>query len=469
MRNSLTAKCVLFIKQHKINLLVLSGIFLIFVFFRFTNLAYRLPFAWDQEQFSTQVRDIIRDHKFTLLGPRVTDDRGFFLAPYFTYILIPFFLITRLHPSALLIFTITVNILFFCFAAYTLYSLFGTKRMLLFLFLWSVNPILVKYDTTPWWPILLPIGVLALLYELKLLYSHKNNLYLWSLIGITIGFFCNMHFQFIFMGAFTAIFIVTMANMKIWKYWKGIVLMAFSFFAMFLPLVLFDLRHNHLNYTLFTTYFSERVLDDLPYMEAWLPVFANIVKPLTSVTYPFITVVFLIIQSTIFIYFAVKKEGFNRIFFISSFVLLCTTILGFSLYGKRPSEYYFTYFLPFIYIAVTEVIVTLNKRVLTIGIILVLLFINATELKNSIKPEVFNLSDKDAAVRQIIPFAKDSRVNVSYDMPLGLNNGYDYFIDYYKINRTGDPNDPLIEIRIPPKENDIVVNNIGIHIPPELR
>ena len=88
-------------------------VFLLFAFLRFYNLERRIEFSWDQEQFSTQIREIVRDNKFTLLGPRVTDDKGFFLAPYFTYLLLPFYLTTNLHPSALVPFLYVVNTIFF--------------------------------------------------------------------------------------------------------------------------------------------------------------------------------------------------------------------------------------------------------------------------------------------------------------------------------------------------------------------
>ncbi len=51
---------------------------------------------------------------------------------------------------------------------------------------------------------------------------------------------------------------------------------------------------------------------------------------------------------------------------------------------------------------------------------------------------------------------------------LGLNSGFNYLIDYYQIKQTGNWKDPLVEIRIPPKENDVIIYNIGIKIPKEL-
>ncbi|MFA6533384.1 MAG: hypothetical protein WCT22_05340, partial [Patescibacteria group bacterium] len=104
-------------KSDKINfffrLLPVFLVFLLFMFFRFNNFGNRIGFGWDQEQYSTQVRQLIVDHKPVLLGPRTTNDRGFFLAPYFTYLITPFFLLTNLHPYAIGIFLICFNILFF--------------------------------------------------------------------------------------------------------------------------------------------------------------------------------------------------------------------------------------------------------------------------------------------------------------------------------------------------------------------
>ena len=193
-------------------------------------------------------------------------------------------------------------------------------------------------------------------------------------------------------------------------------------------------------------------------MEAWLPVFANIMKPFIGVSNPYAAIAFLILLGAIFFYFVYKTQGFQKLFYISSLTLIIITIVGFSLYGKRPSEYYFTYFIPFIYIALSDFLIILNRKLITGIVIGLLILINSNDLKNITKREALNLYDKDAAVQKILPFAQDKRVNVSYDMPLGLNNGYDYSVDYYKINRTGDP-----------KEDDIVVEGIGVHIPPELK
>ena len=190
-------------------LLLLTFVFIIYSFFRFTNLDLRIPFAWDQEQFSNQIRAIVKNHDFTLLGPRVTNDRGFYLAPYFSYLLIPFYLIFNLDPNALILFIKVVNIAFFALSTWTIKEIFNIKNSIVFLLLWAINPILIKYDSTPWWPILIPLGVILAIYLLYLLTKSPKNLILWSLLGIILALFFNMHFQFIFIALFVATFLIT--------------------------------------------------------------------------------------------------------------------------------------------------------------------------------------------------------------------------------------------------------------------
>ncbi len=455
--------------SHSQYLLCLLMIFLIFAFFRFYDVHLRIPFAWDQEQFSTQIRDIMRDNKFTLLGPRVIDDNGFFLAPYFTYLLIPFYYITGLSPIALILFIVSVNLAFFCLSAYVVSKLFSMRHSLLFLLIWSLNPLLIRYDIIPWWPILIPLGVIMVWYILDQILTSPKNPIFWSVLGLSIGFFCNMHFQFIFIGMFAFFYLIAGFRQHLITYWSGIVIASVSFFIMFTPLILFDIRHENLNYTLFSTFFTERVTDDLPYLHAWQPVFANVLRSFIGLSYPVMTIIFFTLMFLLLLFLIKKNTNHRRTFYIASASLLIITAIGFSLYGRRPSEYYFIYFMPFIFVALIDGVLTLKIKHLLPAVALALMIINFTELRNVMKEDSFGLYYKNEVVKQMIPYASDKRVNVSYDVPYGLNNGYGYLIDYHGINMTGDPADPLIQIHIPPQKGDIIVKNIGLYIPPELQ
>ena len=88
--------------KNKKTVFILISLFFVFMFLRFYNIEERIIFDWDQEQFSYQIKNIVENKDFTLLGPRANNDRGFFLGPYFTYLLVPFYMFRNLHPIALI-------------------------------------------------------------------------------------------------------------------------------------------------------------------------------------------------------------------------------------------------------------------------------------------------------------------------------------------------------------------------------
>ena len=450
-------------------LLLLTLVFIIYSFFRFINLDERIPFAWDQEQFSNQIRGIIKDHDFTLLGPRVTNDRGFFLAPYFTYLLVPFYYIFNLDPNALILFIVVLNISFFALSTWTIKEIFNIKNSLVFLLLWAINPLLVKYDSTPWWPILIPLGVILTIYLPYLLVKAPKKILLWSLLGVTLAFFLNMHFQFIFIALFVATFLIAHFRFKLTNHWLGLIISSMSFLIMFLPLVIFDIRNKNLNLNLLLAFFNEKVLNDQPYYQAWQPVFTNFIYPLTRWNNTMVVILFFVVFTALLIYLIKIKKNFVKTLYISTLVLLMITALGFSLYGLRPSEYYFVYLYPFIYIAAADFLL-MHKKYFLIPIILIfLVVINLASLKNSLNIDPGGLQFKRKVAESIVPYTKGKKANVTFDMPIDTNTGYIYLLEVYGVHRSGDWNDPLIIIRSPSQKGDIVFRDIGVRIPPELK
>lgn len=148
-------------RQFIIRVFLIGLVFFLFTFFRFYNLDKRIGFSWDQEQFSYQIKRILVDHKLTLLGPRVNNDRGFFLAPYFIYLLVPFYFLTNLHPKALIYFVAFFNILFFWGGFSIIKKIFDHKIAFFFFMFWAINPLFINYDTIAWNPIVIPLGIIV--------------------------------------------------------------------------------------------------------------------------------------------------------------------------------------------------------------------------------------------------------------------------------------------------------------------
>jgi len=422
-------------------------VFFLFCYFRFTNLDKRISFGWDQEQYTVQVRQLIKDHKPVLIGPRVNNDRGFFLAPYFTYIIAPFFLLTNLHPNALLYFLILFNFLFFFLSFYLIKSMFGGQTAFLFLIFWSINSLLATYDIIPWWPIWIPLGVIITWWLLHKIY-HCRGYFWWAILGFTLGFFFNMHIQFALVIFFAAVFGLTIfKSKKISIYQPLISFIAFG--ATFIPLLIFDLRHQFLNSKLFINFFTNNGDSFRGYLLIWLPVFNNLIKSLIHFNSFILTTLFYVLIFALIIWLYRIGKGFYRNFFFSLAALWLVFPLVFTKYGRRPSEYYFIFLYPFLYLVVAESIKRLPKKIhATILIILIpyLFFNNLDSLSYRIKPDTYSLYYMDKLVKDFAPFAKNKKFNIAFGVPVGGDSGYRYLFDLYGIKQTENWSDPLVQL-----------------------
>lgn len=452
-------------RYHIIVLILLAITFLVFFYLRYSNLDKRIIFNWDQEQFTNQIYDIAVNHKLTLLGPRVVSDKGFFLAPYLTYILLPFYLITKLHPNALIYFVVSLGALFFGASFFIFKRMYQLSFAFFFLLLWTTNPLLAAYDVIPWWPITIPIGVLMLIYLLYRIF-HKENVLDWIFLGITLGFFINMHFQFVFMLIFAALFIF-LSRRKLFKP-KFVLVSVVAFLFMFMPLALFDLRHDYLNAQLFLNFFTHGGVDQTGKdIFVWQDVFTSFIEPLILVRNHTLKWVFYLIICGLMFFLSKTKKGFFRNFYISTLTLWLLFPILFMLYGKRPSEYYFVFLYPLIYIVIIDSLLSLRMGILLVIISIALFIGNANKFQINLRPNWFGLYYKDKVAQKIALLGKGRKFNVSYDIPFpfGGDTGYRYLLKYYDVKESGDWSDPLIEVKIPPQNSQIVIGKIGIKLP----
>ncbi len=465
--------------ERIIKIILVAAIAFMFFFTRLDNLDKRFSYGWDHEHLSFEVKKIVKDHRLTLLGPRANNDKGFFLGPYFTYLLVPFFLASSMHPSALMWVIVVYNFLFFLAAWYVLKKIFGDALALSFLFLWSINPILIEYDINPWWPILIPLGIM--LYWL-FLYRLDKKITVFNLfgLGVLLGLLLNLHFQILFLLLFTLLFFfIHLPLRKKINLRTGLTIGIGIAFTM-LPLALFDLRHDFLNTKLALNFFSSgEVGDKNSGLFFWIPVFTNLVFPFIHTKSIIAGVIFYGMIEGIIYWLCVKKKGFFGSFYKSFFLVWLIFPLLFSFYGKRPSEYYFLFLYPFIFVALTDFFLTAKKilrfripKKLIVFLLVALFFlINIKEIKTVMTPTDSNFYYKELTIKKLkeITGKLDKPYNVSLDMPLGRGVGYWYLMEYYGVKPSNNPSDPLIEIRIPPKDDDIRIGEQGIKIPKELR
>jgi hypothetical protein len=433
---------------------------------RFYLIDKRLVFNWDQEQFSNQIYDIIVNHKLTLLGPRVNNDLGFFLSPYFTYLLVPFYFFLNLSPSALILFLIIFNIFFFFLTYLIISKLFSKEHSLWFLALWSFNSVLQVFDITAWWPIFIPIGVIITLFIFKKIQTEPKKIYNWIFLGLCIGFFTNMHIQF-FSLLIISLFFIILERKKIF-FIKGIFLMLLSFCFTFVPIFIFDLRHNFLNIKALIPFISGNTTSLSGISTSWFPVFSNFMYPLIFTKNIWI-IFFILLLISIGLIKTKQKNSFNKnVNYLTIFALLYTFLI-FSLYNKWPSEYYFVYLIPFIIFSIIDFFISNKKSYLLWIYLLIFIIFNFPILKSNLEPEYNSLNMKEKIVKELKSKVNNSKIKVSFYGRSDIDNGFNYLLRLYKLNISNDNNIPLIEIGIPPKKNSIQIGEYGVFIPNSLK
>ncbi|MDA1316613.1 MAG: hypothetical protein O3B87_01155 [bacterium] len=447
-----------FFRKYYLSIILIA----FFALTRFYNLEHRIIFGWDQEQFSTQLRNIILYQDFTLLGPRVNNDLGFFLAPYFTYILVPFYFFSKLHPNALVLFVILIDMTFILSSYFLLKKIFTPTHAHWFLFLWIINPQAQNYDVIPWWPLMIPLGTMIVLGLLYYIY-HRPHFLLWIMLGVVEGFFINMHFQFVFVVFLTFVFILLKYSPKSIP-WVNIAMYFGAFSIMFVPLLIFDIRNEFLNTQLFIKFFFSSTTAHNEYF-SWIPVLKNFFQPFTLSNNSILAVLFYGIFIWITLILKKVHKGFKSVLYGSILITAIAVLIFFTVYAQRPSEYYFMFLLPLILIVFVDYLMRIKRKLAPILVATLLLVFNGGPLLHNVKNNYGGLYYKNNIVLQVKEIVEDKPFNISY-AGISVDHGFAYLLDYHDlIPQIGAP---LIQIEIVSNKENPIEGLYGIIIPPEL-
>ena len=206
-----------------LGLLLAGGIFL--SLFRLSEL---YGYGFDQERDYNTVKAIVVDHKFTLIGPRVVSSAGFFLGPFYYYLQVPFFLLLKGDPLYGAYFAAAVNLSVYLLIYFVLRRLTHSR-------LTASNAALLWLTTanrSSWNVSFVP------LFFLLFLYFYKRPL----ILTFTFFLSLNFHPQMIFLGPLW-LYALTKHKLSL----RQISLLVAAAILPFLPLIVFDLRHDFIN------------------------------------------------------------------------------------------------------------------------------------------------------------------------------------------------------------------------------
>lgn len=227
-----------FKKRGEIILLIL--IIVATFFLRFKNISKLNFFTYDQARDDLTVKRILVDKKFTLLGPQ-SSIGGVYLPPAYYYSLtIPLWLF-NLSPVGPNVYTAFVGVLTVLLVYFAANRFFGKPVGIFSAILLATSPVMVQMSRTAWNPNTLPFFSLLSIFLTFVYWQTKKKKFLW-LASLSLGYTLCLHYSAIcLLPGF--ILILILSGVKEKKVWP--VLISFLIILLFfLPLFLFDVRHN---------------------------------------------------------------------------------------------------------------------------------------------------------------------------------------------------------------------------------
>ncbi|MEI8067853.1 MAG: hypothetical protein WCG91_02825 [Candidatus Shapirobacteria bacterium] len=403
--------------MKKINFSIIFSILLAIsfvLFFSLVKINKGYTFEWDQADDATKVFSIINQKKPLLIGPRVSNDNGFFVGPYHYYFLLPFFLATKGDPIAGSYAVIFINILTIIISFFLIKNIFNIKIALI-----ASLFISICLGTICWNVMYSPLIAISAFY---ICYQAINKKFYFPLAMLFAGFISNIHLVSISLVPIIIFsFFLAPKKPKLKEIFLGILL----FCIPFIPLIIFDFRHDFLNLNkLFLMIFGNKDISTTTTNYIWLRSFwrnLNIFN-FFPIIYERLFFLLVLIISPLLI-----KGNKNKILVL---IWILFPVLVLSQYKGAISEYYYimvTALIPlFLALILSKII---KKNIILIFIIFIFFSFSIYKIIN-LKNSSVTLNDKKSIVNYLINQKQDQPFNLSYQTDLGKNFGFDYLFDY---------------------------------------
>ena len=413
------------------------------LFFRLYNLNHRYTFEWDQEDDALKVVSMINRRQPLLIGPRVANENSFFVGPYHYYLLTPFYLLTHGDPVAGAYAAVFIGTLTSLVAYFVVKSLFNPQTGFVTACLFAVSPVIISWSAM--YASLFSLIILFLCFRIISSSSVKFLSLLYFVLGLSISTHLASASLLI-----PALFVTFSSSPK--PRAKQLLLFFLLFSIPFLPILLFDLRHDFLNSQKILAFvFNQNYGPKSPPL-LFLRTFW---RSLDFINFPGFSLISRTLSLLIIILgirsFTQKRQRFLLALWVMSPLLLLF------FYHGNISEYYYASATTLIPIFFAKLINQFKNKLVLIPILLFVFLIKLNILIRD-KPAV-TLQTKKNLVSYLFNQKRDPYFNLSYDLPIGWNNGYSYLFRFYGKEPQNTPAAHLYTIALlsyPPNSGELV-------------
>lgn len=440
-----------FIKDNKFELVVLLTILIVAAVLRLYRIDGFMTFLGDEGRDALIIKKLLTTGDIPLIGPP-TSVGNMYLGPLYYYMMAVPMAIFWLNPLAAAVQVALIGVASVGLIYYLARSWFGRLAAVIASVLYALSPINIIYSRSSWNPN--PAPFFALLLILSLYKAHQTGNFLWLILtGTALAFSVQMHYlALILMPIALVLWLVEFFRKrkleKTFKhFWLGTILGILLFLLLMSPLLIFDLKHNFMNYRAMMTFFTNREttvnLNVLNTLNRYPLIYGdNLVDHYitgSNQTLKNLTAILMFVPFLVGVYLYRKGKGL-RWSIIALYTWLFIGVTGLVLYKQTVYDHYLGFVNPAPFLILGGLVIGsslfkgISKKIYLAGIVGLIGFLTAAEIART----PLNISPNNQLVRTqniakfIIEKADDKPFNFALISEHNYDAAYQFYLDVYK-------------------------------------
>jgi len=444
------------IKQNRFEFVFLLLILAVGASLRLYRIDEYMTFLGDEGRDAIIVRRLLVDGDIILIGPG-TSIGNMYLGPLYYYLIAPALFLANYSPVGPAVMIALIGIATIFFVWYVSREWFGKVSAIIASLLYATSPVVVTFSRASWNPNIMPFFALLSIYSIWRVWVKKEFRWL-VVLGIAIAFALQSHYLGLLLIPVVGLFwFLTFVEMKVNKrglkdFFVKTILGAVIFLLLMSPLLIFDLRHDWMNYKSINKFFTERETTvsikpwkALPTLKSNLDIInerllAGTKEGLGRIL-SLITIIVLVYGA--YDYFVKKRNrGYYRELFLI-LVWIAFGLIGLGLYKQHIYDHYYGFLFPapFLLLGWIFGLVLRNTGIYFKAIVIfftaILVFVN---INNSFPkyPPNRQLQRAEDVVKKIVDESHGEKVNLAVLAERNYEDGYQYFLEAWNV--------PFVEI-----------------------
>ncbi len=427
-----------FISSNRREVLIISVIALLALVLRLYKIPQYLTFLGDEGRDVRVVRNLIQGD-LVFIGPQ-TSIGNMYLGPLYYYMMAPFLWLWNLSPvgpAVMVAILSTITTIFIWWAARTWFA--PAVGLVASLF-YAISPVAIIYGRTSWNPNPMPFFALLSIWSIWQLWQHRRFIYI-VITAVALAFALQMHYLGLLLIPVLGIFWLITA-IEVWpnkenraQFVRYSIFALLAFIFLMSPLVLFDLKHDFLNYNAFKTFFTNRQTTinlDPTKSNRFMLVINKFTSDLVLSTSALSAILTSIVMTILTIFYFIRTSSHKRQYFLL-ITWLVTGIFGLGLYKQHVYAHYFGFLYPAIYILIAYLLWRLFKGRLKVLSIIVFVFLVVLSIENSPLKQTPNRQLQ--RTEEVVDFVIDKSQGEPFNFALIAKQNYDESYRYFLENK----------------------------------